>query len=255
MKKILIWDIPTRLFHWAFAASLTASLAIAFLIDDDSPLFQLHMLFGLIAAFLLLVRIVLGLIGSRHARFANFPVRPTEIVGYFVGVLTGKARTYAGNNPGSAMAALAMFALVPLLVFTGIGTGGEAFEDIHEVLAYLLLGVICAHLLGLIVHTIRHRENIAAAMITGRKIVSPEEALTSAHPVWGLVLLLTGAVWIVALFNNHDAQAATVRIPVIGTVLQLGENEGEENDNKEHGRDERHRGKHSKDDDHDNNND
>ena len=44
MNKILVWDIPARLFHWAFAASLTASIAIGFLVDDEQPLFQLHMI-------------------------------------------------------------------------------------------------------------------------------------------------------------------------------------------------------------------
>jgi cytochrome b len=235
MNKLLIWDIPTRLFHWAFAASLSAALGIGFLVDDDSPLFQFHMLFGLVAAFLLLLRIVLGLIGSRHARFSRFPLRPAEIAGYFTGVFTGKTRRYAGNNPGSALAALAMFVLVPLLVFTGIGTGGEAFDDIHEVLAFLLLGAIGAHLLGLIVHTLRHRENIAAAMITGRKIASPDEALKSAHPIWGMLLLITGAVWIVAFFANHDANAATVRLPLLGAVVPLGENDsGEHKRERDH---------------------
>jgi cytochrome b len=198
------------------------------------------MVFGLVAAFLLLLRIVLGLIGSRHARFMRFPLRPAEIAGYFAGVFTGKTRHYAGNNPGSALAALAMFVLVPLLVFTGIGVGGEAMDDPHEILAYGLLGAIGAHLLGLLVHTLRHRENIAAAMITGRKIASPEEALRSAHPVWGLLLLITGAVWIIALFNNHDAHAATVRLPILGTVVQLGENDSK--NTWEHGRQGEQRG-------------
>ncbi len=248
MNKILIWDIPTRLFHWAFAASLTASLGIALVVDDDSPLFQLHMLFGLVAAFLVVARVILGLVGSRHARFTSFPVRPTEVVRYLVGALTGTARAYAGNNPGSALAALAMFALVPLLVFTGIGRGGEAFEDIHAAFAYLLLGVIVAHLIGLILHTVRHRENIAAAMITGRKDAPPAASLRSAHPVWGLVVLLTGATWIIALFGGHDANAATARLPLIGTVVHLGENENEHErgHGDEHGR---RGGKHPGDDD------
>lgn len=233
MNKVLIWDIPIRLLHWAFAGSLSASLAIALVADDDSPLFQFHMLLGLVAAFVLLLRIILGFVGSRHARFTHFPVRPTQIVRYIGGVFTGNARVYAGNNPGSAVAALVMFTLVPLLIVTGIGTGGEAFEDVHGVLAYVLLGAIAAHLLGLIVHTIRHRENIAAAMITGRKAGVPAEGLQSAHPVWGVLLLLTGAAWITALFQNHDAKAATVRLPVIGTVMQLGENESEGRDKAE----------------------
>ena len=63
MNKILVWDIPTRLFHWAFAASLTAAIGIGFLVDDDQPLFQWHMVFGIGGLFLLAVRVVMGVAG------------------------------------------------------------------------------------------------------------------------------------------------------------------------------------------------
>jgi cytochrome b len=247
MKKTLIWDLPTRVLHWSFAASLTASLGIALVVDDDSPLFQLHMLCGLVAVLLVVVRVVLGLAGSRHARFANFPLRPVEAVRYLLGAFTGGAKTYAGNNPGSALAALAMFALVPLLVLTGIGSGGEAYEDVHGVLAYILLGVIGAHLLGLVLHTIRHRDHVAVAMITGRKDSPAGDGIASAHPVWGGVIFAAAMAWVIALFTGHDAKAATVRVPLIGVVVQLGENEAGER----HGGGHEHREHRDRDDDHD----
>ena len=77
MSKILIWDIPTRLVHWAFAVSVTAALATSLLVDHDHPLFPLRMLFGIVALFLLCLRGVLGLAGSRYARFASYPVACT----------------------------------------------------------------------------------------------------------------------------------------------------------------------------------
>jgi len=49
MVKILVWDIPARLLHWGFAGSLAAAIGIGFLADDDQPIFQLHMIFGIIA--------------------------------------------------------------------------------------------------------------------------------------------------------------------------------------------------------------
>ncbi len=235
MQKLPVWDLPTRLFHWAFALSVTLSLVFALTAGEHSPLFQLHMLFGLIAVFLLILRVGLGLFGSRHVRFANFPLKPTELVHYFAGVLTGAAKRYAGHNPGSALATLAMIGLVPLVVLTGALGGGEAFEDAHEVLAYTLLGVIGAHLLGLVLHTLRHRENIALSMIDGKKAVAPEEAIRSAHPVWGAALFAATGAWIFALFANHEVDAARVRLPVIGTVVQLGENEGGEGEEGKRG--------------------
>ncbi|MDP3848987.1 MAG: hypothetical protein Q8Q59_00675 [Luteolibacter sp.] len=63
MDVILIWDLPARLFHWAFAGSLTVALAIGFLVDDDAPLFQPHMIFGISAFFLLVPALFIPGIG------------------------------------------------------------------------------------------------------------------------------------------------------------------------------------------------
>ena len=226
MNKILIWDIPARLFHWAFAASLTAAIAIGFLVDEEQPLFQLHMLFGIVALFLLGVRVIMGLVGSRYSRFSSYPLRPGEVVAYMISAAFSKTKLYAGNNPGSATAAVLMFLLVPALFISGIGYGGEALEELHEAFAWSLLVVIVMHLAGLAWHTIRHRENISLAMVTGKKSGKAEDAISSSHAVWGVAIAIVAGVWIAALFAGHNASTATVKLPGIGVTLQLGENEG-----------------------------
>lgn len=170
LKKILVWDIPARLFHWAFAGSLTAAIAIGFLVDDDAPLFQLHMLFGIVALFLLSVRVVMGVAGSWHSRFASFPVQQREVIGYLISAAVSKTKLHAGNNPGSAVAAVLIFLPVPASQISGIGYGGEALEELH--------------LAGLAWHTIRHRENFSLAIVTGRKSGKTEDAISSSHAVW-----------------------------------------------------------------------
>lgn len=227
MNKILVWDIPARLFHWAFAASLIAAISIGFLVDDEQPLFQFHMIFGIIALFLLAVRVVLGFAGSRYLRFSSYPVHPREVVGYMISAVVSKTRLYAGNNPGSAMAAVFMFLLVPVLFLSGTGFGGEAIEELHELAAWSLLAVIAMHFAGLAWHTIRHRENIALAMVSGRKAGKPEDAISSVHPVWGAIILIGAALWIAALFANHDSGTATVKLPGTGVTVQLGERESQ----------------------------
>ncbi|PTX92290.1 cytochrome b/b6 domain-containing protein [Opitutus sp. ER46] len=246
-SKPLLWDLPTRVCHWAFALSLTGSFAVALGVDDDSPLFRLHMLLGLAAVFVLGVRIVLGLVGSKSARFASFPLQPRVVIEYFRAIITRAAerRDFAGNNPGSALAAVAMFVLVPVVVASGLW-GGEAFEEVHEVAAYLLLGVIGAHLLGLAVHWVTRRDPIALAMITGRKSGPASPALASSHRVWGAVVLIAIGTWTGALFRGYDANAGTVRVPLMGATLRLGENEGAENHS---GRERESRRRHDHDDD------
>lgn len=228
MNPILVWDIPARLFHWAFAASLTAALGIGFLVDEDAPLFQLHMILGIVALFLLLIRVIMGLVGSRYSRFSSFPVHPREVVGYMVSAAFSKTKRYAGNNPGSAVAAVLMFLLVTALFVSGIGYGGEEMEELHETFAWALLVVIAMHLAGLAWHTIRHRENISLAMVTGRKSGKAEDAISSGHAVWGVVITILAGVFIAALFAAHDARTATVKVPGIGVTLRLGENEADE---------------------------
>jgi len=232
MNKILVWDIPTRLFHWAFAASLTGAIAIGFLTDDDDPLFMTHMLLGIVAVFLLAGRIVMGLVGSRYARFSSFPLRPVETVAYFISAVFAKTKRYAGNNPGSALAAVLMFLLVPALFVTGAGIGGGEVGEIHETLAWALLAVIALHIAGLILHTIRHREGIGLSMITGRKSGESEDAVLSSHPVWGAAFALAATAWIGGLFANHDAASATVKLPLLGATIQLGENESGEHEHE-----------------------
>jgi cytochrome b len=232
MTKILVWDIPARLFHLAFAASLTAAIGIGLLVDDDDPLFQLHMIFGIVALFLLLIRIIMGLVGSRYSRFSSFPVHPREVAGYLISAAVSKTKRYAGNNPGSALAAVLMFVLVPALFISGIGYGGGEVEELHEAFAWALLVVVVLHLAGLAWHTIRHRENISLAMVTGRKEGKMEDAISSCHAVWGVVITVLAGAWIATLFAVHDARAASVKVPGTGVALRLGENEAGEDGQK-----------------------
>jgi len=242
MSKILVWDFPIRLLHWAFAGCLAASIGLAFLADDHSGLFQVHMLLGVVALFLLAIRVLLGFAGSRYARFASFPLRPGEVFGYVGSAIAGLTKRYPGNNPGSAVAAVLMFLLVPALFVTGAGWGGDAIEEAHGALAWLLLAVITLHPAGIALHTLRHRENIAAAMLSGTKEGDPADAISSPQRWFGALLLLAGGAWIVALFGSHDAKAAKVRLPLAGTVINLGAERGEQHEptRKHHGKEQRH---------------
>lgn len=234
MKKIIVWDLPMRLFHWAFAGSLSGALAIGFLVDDDSPLFPYHMLLGIVAAFSLVMRFILGIVGSRHNRFTAMPLRPGEAIRYFTGAFTGKARRYIGHNPGGAAAALLMFALVPLLVASGTGW---LDEDLHEGFAIGLLVVVGLHIAGIIWHTIRHKEPIAMSMITGSKEGPENEGLPGHAAPTAIAMLLVSTAWVAALFANYNPRAETVKLPLLATTLQMGEGEGEEeeeDDENEH---------------------
>lgn len=238
MSQIIAWDLPARLFHIAFGLSLTAAISIGFLVDDHAPMFQLHMIFGIIAVFLLFMRVIIGLVGSRYSRFSSFPLHPREIAGYLCSAVFSKTKRYAGNNPGSALVAALMFLLVPALLITGIGSDCEAGEELHETFAWALLMAVMAHLAGLAWHSIRHRENISLAMITGKKEGKTEEGIASTHALWAAAMAIVAGAWITALFAAYRAGNNEIRIPGIGAAVQLGEHEsdkhGREHEDEDH---------------------
>ncbi len=224
MANVLVWDFPLRVFHWMFAISLSLALILAFGVDDDSVLFQYHMLFGMIAGSLLLLRIVIGFLGARYARFSGLMFSPGETVRYAIQSVFGRSHRYVGHNPGTAVVALAMFAIIIGLVWTGLNMSDGSSEDVHEVLAYGMMVAIGAHFTGMILHTFRHRENIAMGMITGKKDVDDSMRLPSAQPFAGIVSILVAAFWAAVLFRGFDASVPSVAIHGLGSV-QLGEHE------------------------------
>lgn len=239
MTRILIWDIPTRLLHWLLASLFVGAFGVANLVDDDSPAFRVHMLMGLVMAFIVLLRVVWGVVGTRWARFGSFLYGPAALVDFLRG-----GRRYAGHNPGAAAATFAILALVLALGATGLmmGRGSEAAEEVHEVLAWALLGVVGIHLAGVAWHTVRHRENIALSMVDGHKKAEPGAAIGSARPAVGLLFLALTGAWAASLVGGYDAATGQVTLPVVGAI-QLGE--GEEGEGGEHGE----RGEHEDDDD------
>lgn len=226
MKRILVWDLPTRLFHWLLAGSFIAAFTIAILMDDDSPTFMVHMLLGAVMSLMIVLRIVWGFVGSRYARFGSFVFGPRDVLAYLKGTISGHGKRYIGHNPGSSVAIWAM-----LVLTLGLGVSGalmstsELLEEVHEILAYALLAVVITHVLGVLWHTLQHRENIVASMVSGYKEGEPTSAIPSIHPVVAAVFLVLTAGWAGLLVNGYDSATRTVTLPVIGATVQLGDDD------------------------------
>lgn len=238
MRNRLIYDIPTRLFHWLFAALFIAAFLIAKTVDDESPVFSYHMLAGLLLAFTVLLRIIWGFVGSKYSKFKSFALHPKDLLSYFGGILSGDKRRWAGHNPASSWATLAM-----LLLALGLGATGylmasgqkKAFEDIHELLANGFLVVVLMHVAGVILHALRHSDGIAMTMIDGAKSDIPKtETISNSRPVIALLFVGLVGTFIVHLGRNFNSQKQTLNF--FGTTLQLGESErdvGAEHDSKD----------------------
>jgi cytochrome b len=165
----LIWDLPTRVFHWALAASFVG----AYLLAEEDGSRNLHVMFGYTVAGLLIFRVLWGFVGSTHARFRDFAYGPGAAAGYLRDLVRGRARDYDGHNPAGSWAIYALLTLAAATALTGWlyynGIGGETFEEIHEMLANAWLVTVAVHLAGVIVASLAHRRNLAAPMITGHR--------------------------------------------------------------------------------------
>jgi len=239
MTRIKVWDIPTRLFHWSLAAAFLAAFIITQTVSDEDPLFAVHAILGLIIGFMVLLRIIWGFAGTRYARFSSFAFSPGEFARYMRDAFSQGGNRYTGHNPGSGYAVFLMLILLSGIVVTGLlgHRGGESFEELHEAIAYAMIAVVGAHLAGVLLHTIRHKENIVLSMVTGSKEGGESEGISSARPLAGAVFLLLTGLWTSGLFSAYDPGARQTVLPVVGTTVQLGETEGEEREREGHERD------------------
>jgi len=231
MRRQLVYDLPTRLFHWLFAALFLIAFVIAQTIDDDSSWFNLHSLAGLTLGFLVLLRIVWGVFGTQHARFSGFALNPKDLIGYFKGILSGEKKRWAGHNPASSWAAIIMMLLALGLAVTGYlmtsGPDKETFEDVHELFANGFVIVAILHVAGVVLHTIRFQEMIGLSMIDGKKAEVPtDQKIASSRPAFGILLIGLVVAFGLHLFKNYDQQSGSLKF--FGTTLQLSENEGHE---------------------------
>ena len=195
-SRILVWDAPTRVFHWALALSFVG----AFVTADSERLRDVHVVLGYTVLGLIAFRLVWGVLGTRYARFASFAFGPREVVAYLRSLLTLRPQHFLGHNPAGSFAIFALLALGLLTGLTGYAhfneLGGEWLQDLHEGLANAMLAVVFVHIAGVVVGSLLHRENLALAMLTGYKTGDPARAIRSARwLVAALVVASVAALW------------------------------------------------------------
>lgn len=198
---VRVWDPLIRVGHWV----LVVAFATAYLSEGEPQ--WLHSYAGYAIAVTVAVRILWGFVGPRRARFTDFVTGPGRVLQYLRDLVSGRAERHLGHSPaGGAMTVALLFALA-LTALSGMATlaveegqgplagivtaqslpawameedddhdeygeqgeGGDAFEEIHEFAANATLLLIVLHLLGVLWASRVHGENLARAMISGRK--------------------------------------------------------------------------------------
>jgi cytochrome b len=191
-----------RITHWGIALSVLVNAAL----DEGGSL--LHVSLGWLVMALLVLRLVWGVLGPTEARFSAFPPNPVAALRHLGQLASGRVGHYPSHNPAGAMMAYAFWACLALVTVTGlVMTGGatpmqvadekaavasgdwsalikesegesseaedtglrHTAEEVHEVVANLLLILAALHVVGVFVEARAMRRNLVAPMVLGQR--------------------------------------------------------------------------------------
>jgi len=214
---IKVWDVPTRIFHWAMVLVFAGLILTGEFIEDWT---EIHFYLGYTLSGLIIFRIIWGFLGSYHARFRTFIYSPKETLGYVKSHSTGKPKHYYGHNPMGALMVFAIIGGLTLQLATGPSLSDEVLYDapfyalmpeeitdlagrVHDTMPNILLAFVSLHVLAVIAHKVVLKDNLVPAMFHGKKLqhkgLSAPQVKVS---VWALVLSVgVAGGWVFYLFS------------------------------------------------------
>ncbi len=180
--SVRIWDLPTRLFHWALAACVVALVITANVGGNAMPW---HFRFGYCVLALLVFRVVWGLIGGHWSRFHTFFYSPARLVRYIRG--DHPSDDTIGHNPLGALSVFVMLAVLAAQVASGLLSDDEiAFSGpltrfvsnatvslatgYHtEIGQFLVLALVGLHIVAILFYVGVRKQSLVRPMIDGNK--------------------------------------------------------------------------------------
>ena len=213
---VRIWDLPTRLFHWALAACVVALVVTA---KVGGNAMEWHFRLGYAVLALLVFRILWGLVGGRWSRFAAFLYSPARLLRYLRG--TPHPEDGIGHSPLGALSVFALLAALAAQVVTGLlsddeiafagpltrfvssAVVGQATGYHKDIGQYLVLGLVALHLLAIVFYVAVRRQRLVRPMLQGDKHLSAPAAASRDDWASRLAALLVlaasaGLAWWVA---------------------------------------------------------
>ncbi len=207
---VKVWDPFVRFFHW----SLVLAFLIAYFVEPEDSTLAVHVWAGYAVGGLVVLRIVWGFVGPKHARFRDFLFGPFAALKYLFSMFGGHSKRYLGHSPAGAWMVFSLLLGLSATVLSGVAYYGqeenkgplaglvaqtwetiavsspafaddedsedeetaqtgygenEQLEDFHEASANVTLVLALLHIGGVILASFAHHENLARAMVTGRK--------------------------------------------------------------------------------------
>lgn len=204
-KAVLVWDLPTRLFHW----SLVLLVIFSFVTEDiGGNAMHYHELSGFTILGLLLFRIIWGIVGSAPSRFQSFLRAPAAVLQYAATTFRRDSECLLTHNSLGGWSVAAMLAALLVQAGTGlfanddIATEGplykmvskatsDALTEVHELNAAIIVALVILHLAAVFFHLIYKRDNLLLPMITGNKPCAAIEP-PKIRPLW-MALIVAAA--------------------------------------------------------------
>ena len=191
IANILVWDAPTRIFHWL----LVLCFAGSYLSAENDQLSGMHVTLGYTMAGLVVFRLLWGLIGTRYARFASFIRGPRAVARYASSMLSSRPEHHLGHNPIGALSIVLMLLITLAIVGTGwfyFNGGTHQIGNVHEAAAAFMLAVVFAHVVGVVFASLTQRENLVRSMLNGRKMGIQQQGID--QPLWPVAVLVLACV-------------------------------------------------------------
>lgn len=208
----LVWDLPTRLFHWLLALLILA----AFLSDDNR---DIHQRVGIAIFALVLFRLIWGVVGGRYARFTSFIRGPKAVLEHLDEMRQPNPPQHLGHNAAGGWMVVVLLVLVLAQAGTGLFTNdlityigplgalvsdstSEKITTIHKIMSNLILAAVVLHVAAVVVYFVWKKQNLVRPMLTGRRADLREAdlppLLDRAPPLWRAGIALALAIAVVA---------------------------------------------------------
>lgn len=180
--RIRVWDLPTRIFHWALVVCVVALVVTA---QIGGAAMDWHFRLGYVVLTLLLFRLGWGLVGGHWSRFSTFLYAPSTLLRYLRG--QGGPELSTGHNPLGAGSVFALLLFLLAQVATGlisddeIATSGPLTSLVssawvsqatwyhRDVGKLALIVLVILHVTAILFYLWRKRVNLIRPMLTGDK--------------------------------------------------------------------------------------
>ncbi len=230
-RLLRVWDMPTRLFHWSLVLCVTTALVTGYVTPEWWM--GTHLAAGYAIVALLAFRLVWAFFGPEYSRLVSMVRSVRKLHVHLRGLIMLRPPHYMGHNPAGSLMIMALFAVLCVLVITGLMVqGGEEMQGplaavieyaasktarrVHELLALALMAMIAAHVAGVLVEGRLLRIPLIRGMITGWLPVPANEPVPAPRPArpWRAATALAGLVIPVAAGLLWLSSLPGPRVPV-----------------------------------------